>query len=76
MQLYVNIAQIVLSVALIIVIVLQVRSSSSTSSMFGGIDSPVYKTRRGVEKTLFNITIGLSVVFFTMILVNSIVLAS
>ncbi len=76
MRQYLDIVQIVLSMALIIVIVLQVRSSSSTSSMFGGIDSPVYKTRRGVEKTLFNVTIGLSVVFFAITLVNAIVLGA
>jgi preprotein translocase subunit SecG len=76
MQFYLNIVQIVLSVALTIIIVLQVRSSSSTSSVFGGIDSPVYKTRRGVEKTIFNVTIGLSIVFFAITLVNVIVLGS
>lgn len=76
MQLYLSIVQIVLSVALIIIILLQVRSSSSTSSMFGGVDSPVYTTRRGVEKTIFNITIGLSIAFFAITMVNVIALGS
>ncbi len=74
MQLYLSIVQIVLSVALTAIILLQVRSSSSTSSVFGGMDSPVYRTRRGIEKTIFNITIGLSVVFFAITLINVIVL--
>jgi|YNPBryBLVA2012_1023415.scaffolds.fasta_scaffold146893_1 preprotein translocase subunit SecG len=76
MQLYLSIVQIVLSVALTAIILLQVRSSSSTSSVFGGMDSPVYRTRRGIEKTIFNVTIGLSIVFFAITLVNVIVLGS
>jgi hypothetical protein len=29
-----------------------------------------YKTRRGLEKTLFQVTIGLTVAFFTLVIVN------
>jgi protein translocase SecG subunit len=36
--------------------------------MFGG-DGGVYKTRRGVEKVLFQATIGLAGIFFLMSLV-------
>jgi preprotein translocase subunit SecG len=38
--------------------------------MFGGSDMGVYKTRRGVEKTLFNATIALGVVFMVLALVT------
>jgi len=38
--------------------------------LLGGSDSSIYKTRRGVEKTLFNLTIGLAVVFFLVAIIN------
>jgi preprotein translocase subunit SecG len=51
-QVYLNIAQIIVSVSLIVIIIFQARSSSA-GSMFGGSDSSVYRTRRGVERTLY-----------------------
>lgn len=59
---YVNLIQIVISIALIAVILLQAKGSG-LGGIFGG-DSSIYKTRRGVEKTLHQATIGLSVLFF------------
>jgi len=61
MQTYFNVAQIVLSVALIVVILLQVRGGG-LGGIFGQPDS-VYRTKRGVEKTLFQLTIALVVLF-------------
>jgi preprotein translocase subunit SecG len=61
MQLYFNIAQIVLSVALILAILLQVRSGG-LGGIFGQPDT-VYRTKRGVEKTLFQFTIVLVILF-------------
>jgi preprotein translocase subunit SecG len=72
MELYFNIAQIIISLALTAIILLQVRSSGM-GGMFGGAESAVYKTRRGIERTLFNITIGLSVAFFIITILNVIV---
>ena len=72
MQSYMNIAQIIISTALIGIILVQVRSSG-LGSVFGGTDSAVYRTRRGLERTLFSATIGLSVVFFVITLANVIV---
>lgn len=69
MQVYLNIAQIIISVALIVIVIFQARSSSA-GSMFGGGDSPVYRTRRGVERTIFNATIGLAVLFFALAILN------
>jgi len=63
MEVYLNIVQIIISVALVAVILLQVRSGG-LGGVFGGTDTAVYKTRRGVERTIFNITIALAVVFF------------
>jgi len=61
MQTYFNVAQIVLAVALISVILLQVRGGG-LGGIFGQPDS-VYRTKRGVEKTLFQLTIALVVLF-------------
>jgi len=58
---YINIAQIVLSVALILAILLQVRGGG-LGGIFGQPDT-VYRTKRGMEKTLFQITVVLIVLF-------------
>jgi preprotein translocase subunit SecG len=65
---YVNLLQIVISVALIVVILIQAKGSG-LGSIFGG-DSSIYKTRRGVEKTLYQATVGLAVAFFAMSIVS------
>jgi preprotein translocase subunit SecG len=70
---YLNLAQIVIAVALIAVIMLQTKGAA-LGGVFGRSDSAVYKTRRGMEKTVFNVTIGLSVVFFVMAILNVMVL--
>ncbi len=57
MQTYLNVAQIILSVALTLIILLQIRGGG-----LGGIlgePSTVYRTKRGIEKTLFQLTIAL-----------------
>ncbi len=61
MSSYLLIAQILVAIALIIVIILQVRGGG-LGGIFGQPDS-VYRTRRGVEKTMLQFTIGLTVLF-------------
>jgi len=61
MQFYLNIAQIILSVALILAVLFQVRSGG-LGGIFGQPDT-VYRTKRGVEKTLFQFTIALVILF-------------
>jgi preprotein translocase subunit SecG len=61
MQLYFNIAQIIVSVALILAVLLQVRGGG-LGGIFGQPDT-VYRTKRGMEKTLFQLTIVLIVLF-------------
>jgi preprotein translocase subunit SecG len=58
---YLNIAQIVLSVALVLIVLLQVRGGG-LGGIFGQADT-VYRTRRGIEKSLFQLTIVLIVLF-------------
>ncbi len=64
MQTYLTVAQMVLSVAVVLVILLQVRGGG-LGGIFGQPDT-VYRTKRGVEKTLFQLTIILIVLFITI----------
>jgi len=61
---YLNVIQIIISVTLILVILLQARGSGFGSALGGS--SSFYRTRRGAEKTLFQLTIVLVVVFILM----------
>jgi len=72
---YLDLAQIVIAVALTAVIMLQTKGAA-LGGVFGQSDSAVYKTRRGVEKTIFNVTIGLSVVFFVMAILHVMLLST
>lgn len=67
MPVYLTIAQIVLAVALIAVLALQVKGGG-LGGIFGQADG-VYRTRRGVEKTLFQVTIVLAVLFVVLSIV-------
>ena len=61
METYLNIVQIIVSVVVIIVVLLQTRGSGFSATFSS--DTSIYRTRRGVERTLFNVTIGLAVLF-------------
>ena len=61
MENYLTVAQMVLSVALVLVLLLQVRGGG-LGGIFGQADT-VYRTKRGLEKTLFQFTIVLVVLF-------------
>jgi preprotein translocase subunit SecG len=68
MQTYLNIAQIVLSIALILAILLQVRGGG-LGGIFGQ-PSTVFRTKRGVERTLFQFTIVLVVLFIVVSIIT------
>ena len=68
MQTYLNIAQIVLAVALVLVVLLQVRGGG-LGGIFGQADT-VFRTKRGVERTLFQFTIILVVLFVIISIVS------
>ena len=67
MQDYFSAAQIVLSIALILAILFQVRGGG-LGGIFGQA-STVFRTKRGVEKTLFQLTIVLAVLFIIISIV-------
>jgi preprotein translocase subunit SecG len=66
---YLSLAQIILSVAMIAAIILQSKSAG-LGGLAGGDTGGVFRARRGVERTLFFITIGLAVAFFVVAIVN------
>ncbi|MDP2718527.1 MAG: preprotein translocase subunit SecG [Dehalococcoidia bacterium] len=64
MATYIYIAQLVVSIVLIFSILLQVRGGG-LGGVFGSQES-VYRTKRGVEKTLYQFTIILAVFFIVL----------
>ena len=68
MSTYLNIAMIIVSVALVLAIMLQSRGGG-LGGIFGQPDS-VYRTRRGIERTLFRFTIALVVIFITLAILS------
>ena len=68
MSTYLHIVQIILSATLITLVILQSKGGG-LSRMMGG-QGGIYKTRRGFEKTLYNVTIGTMVAFFLFSLIS------
>ena len=66
MEYYFSIALIITSIALIASIILQSKGVGLGGLTGGGDAGGVYSKRRGVEKILFWITIGLSTLFFIL----------
>jgi preprotein translocase subunit SecG len=66
---FLNLVQIIISVALIVLILMQTKGGG-LGGLFGGSDSSIYKTRRGIERTLFNLTVVLAMAFFVVAIIN------
>ena len=66
MQAALQIASIIVSVLLIILILLQVKGGGLGSLLGGEAGGGIARTRRGLEKTLFQFTIGLSIAFLAI----------
>ncbi len=65
MKLYIDIALIITSLALIVSVILQ-NKGIGLGGLTGADTGGVYTARRGIEKTLFWATIVLSVLFFVL----------
>lgn len=65
---WIKISQVIISILLIIVILLQ-NKGAALGSVFGGSGS-VFLTKRGIEKKLFVLTIILAVLFFVNSVLN------
>jgi preprotein translocase subunit SecG len=63
----ISFAVILVVVLLVAVILLQVKGAGG--GLFGG-GAAEFRTRRGVEKTLFQITIGLGIIFVILAILN------
>lgn len=74
MQTYLNIAMIIVSILLVALIIIGARNSA-VGNVFGG-DSPVYHARRGIERTLFNATVWVSVIFFVLAILSVLAVGS
>jgi preprotein translocase subunit SecG len=72
MQMALNIAMIIISVVMIVLIMLQSKGSSF-SGAFGGDAGSINRTRRGVEKTLFQFTIGVAGVYVVLAIASSLI---
>lgn len=60
-----DIAQII-AAGVVIVIMLTQSRGTGLGSAFGGDSGSIYHTRRGIEKTMFNVTIGVVVLFVVL----------
>ncbi len=69
MERYFDIALIITSIALIVSVILQ-NKGVGLGGLTGSDSGGVFTARRGVEKVLFWITIGLSALFFVLTLVT------
>lgn len=65
MEQFLDYAMIITSIALIASVVLQSKGAG-LGGLSGGDTGGVFSARRGIEKTLFRITIILSVIFFSL----------
>lgn len=66
MATYISIAMIIVSIALVISIVLQSKGGAGLGGLTGMDTGGVFTARRGIEKTLFWVTLILSIVFFIL----------
>ena len=65
MEAYLDVALIITSIALIASVILQSKGAG-LGGLTGGDAGGVFTARRGVEKLLFRVTIGLSLLFFLL----------
>jgi len=67
-EIYLDIALIITSIALIISVILQSKGAG-LGGLTGADTGGFFTARRGIEKTLFRITVGLSILFFVLNLI-------
>ena len=65
MEFYLDIAMIITSIALIVSVILQSKGAG-LGGLTGSDTGSIFTARRGVERTLFQITIVLSFLFFSL----------
>jgi preprotein translocase subunit SecG len=58
----------IVAIALISVVIIQGQTGAGLGAVFGGSD--IYRTRRGIEKTLWQVTWALTIVFLILALIT------
>ncbi len=69
---FLNVVQIILAIFLIVLVLLQSKGSGINSSAAAD-SNKIFSSRRGFELRLFQFTIGFTVVFLIVALVNSLI---
>jgi preprotein translocase subunit SecG len=70
MSTYLNLALVIVSMALIVLVLLQSKGAGLGGLGGGDFGGSGYHVRRGVERLVFNLTIVLSFLFFLLALLN------
>lgn len=70
MSTYLNLALVIVSMALIVLVLLQSKGAGLGGLGGGDFGGSGYHVRRGVERLVFNLTIVLSLLFFLLALLN------
>ena len=65
MEVFFDIALIITSIALIVSVILQSKGAG-LGGLTGADTGGIFTARRGIEKILFWVTVGLSILFFTL----------
>lgn len=60
------VVSIIISILLIVLILMQVKGAGLGDLLGGSGETGITRTRRGLEKTLFQITIGLGIAFMAI----------
>jgi preprotein translocase subunit SecG len=69
----IRVIQMILSITVIVFILLQPRGAGLGSAFGGSSAGSVYKTRRGVERLIFNLTIVFVILFALVSLFSALV---
>ena len=69
----IRIVQIILCIAVIVFILLQARGAGLGSAFGGSSAGSVFKTRRGVERLIFNLTIVFVILFALISILSAVV---
>lgn len=72
METFLDIALIITSIALVLSVILQSKGAG-LGGLSGSDTGGIFTARRGIERILFWVTIGLSVLFFILALITVVV---
>ncbi|MFP3974926.1 MAG: preprotein translocase subunit SecG [Chloroflexota bacterium] len=64
-------AEIIISLVLIGIVLLQAKGAHGARGLFGGTESGGFRTRRGLEQTIFRLTIILAVLYVAVSTVST-----